>query len=336
VANAPTSIPRCGGRTAPISRLISRWGSLANEKPHRAPSPSPERVVIDDSHRNVAKEMHVGHLRSTVIGDSLARVLEWRGHTVVRQNHLGDWGTPFGLLIEHLLDLGEGEAARELEVGELANFYKAARKKFDDHPAFADRSRRRVVLLRRDDAETLKWWNTLVELSWRYFRHVYELLDITLRETDIPGESFYDDRLTPLADELEANGYARINDGALCAFPAGFRNKEGEPLPLILRKSDGGFGYAATDLAAIRFRLDELHATRSLYVVGAPQTQHLAMVIGAARELGWLKSPARAEHVAFGSVLGTASPRRGACWASPSPNACDSVHHHPDVSPSRV
>jgi arginyl-tRNA synthetase len=290
-------------RTGWIDELV---GQVARDERLGVPSSvRPERVVIDYSHPNVAKEMHVGHLRSTVIGDSLARVLEWRGHTVIRQNHLGDWGTPFGLLIEHLLDLGEGEAARELAVGELAAFYKAARKKFDEDPAFADRSRRRVVLLQHGDADTLKWWHTLVELSWRYFRHVYELLDITLREGDIRGESFYNDRLTPLADELEASGYARIDDGALCAFPSGFLNKEGDPLPLIIRKSDGGFGYAATDLAAIRFRLDELHATRILYVVGAPQTQHLAMVIGAARELGWLKSPARAEHVAFGSVLGT-------------------------------
>ncbi len=267
-------------------------------------SETPERIVIDYSHPNVAKEMHVGHLRSTVIGDSLARVLEWRGHTILRQNHIGDWGTPFGMLIEHMIDLGEAQAAAELGIGQLGRFYKAARTKFDSDPVFADRSRRRVVALQAGDAPTLLQWRALVDLSTRYFETVYATLGVTLQHDDIAGESFYNDQLAPLAHELEASGYARISDGALCAFPAGFKNREGAPLALMLRKSDGGFGYAITDLAAIRFRLQRLHATRILYVVGAPQTQHLAMVFTAARELAWLTPPARAEHVAFGSVLG--------------------------------
>lgn len=266
---------------------------------------APERVVIDYSHPNVAKEMHVGHLRSTIIGDALARLLEWRGHTVLRQNHLGDWGTPFGMLIEHLLDLGEDRARRDLEVGELAAFYKAARGKFDADEAFRERSRKRVVALQGGDEETLAWWRLLVELSERYFETVYAKLDVTLTRADSRGESFYNDRLPKLAEELEASGAAKVSDGALCLFPAGFANKEGQPLPLIVRKSDGGYGYGTTDLAAIRYRVDELGATRLLYVVGAPQAQHLGMVFTAARELGWLKAPARAEHVAFGSVLGT-------------------------------
>jgi arginyl-tRNA synthetase len=265
----------------------------------------PERVVIDYSAPNVAKEMHVGHLRSTVIGDALSRVLEWRGHTVIRQNHLGDWGTPFGMLIEHLVDTGESAAANEVAVGELTTFYKAARKKFDEDPAFAERSRKRVVLLQSGDEATLAMWRTLVELSKTYFQAVYAKLGILLRPEDVAGESFYNPRLAPLADELERSGKARVNDGALCLFPAGFTNKEGEPLPLIVRKSDGGFGYATTDLAAIRYRVQELKATRILYVVGAPQQQHFAMVFAAAKELGWLAPPARAEHVMFGSVLGT-------------------------------
>ena len=265
---------------------------------------APERIVIDYSHPNVAKEMHVGHLRSTVIGDALVRVLEWRGHTIVRQNHIGDWGTPFGMLIEHMIDLGEARAAAELGIGQLATFYKAARQKFETDPAFADRSRRRVVALQAGDPQTLQQWRALVDLSTRYFETVYARLGITLQRGDIAGESVYNDQLAPLAHELEVSGYARISDGALCAFPAGFKNREGAPLALMLRKSDGGFGYAITDLAAIRYRLQHLHATRILYVVGAPQTQHLAMVFTAARELGWLTPPARAEHVAFGSVLG--------------------------------
>ena len=266
---------------------------------------APERIVVDYSHPNVAKEMHVGHLRSTVIGDALARVLDWRGHAVIRQNHIGDWGTPFGMLIEHLVDLGEAQAEAELGIGELAAFYKAARTKFDADASFAERSRKRVVALQAGDAQTLKQWHVLVDLSMRYFEAVYAKLDVTLRHGDIAGESFYNDRLAPLANELETSGSARPSDGALCLFPAGFVNREGAPLALIVRKRDGGFGYAATDLAAIRYRVSELRATRILYVVGAPQAQHLAMVRTAASELGWITPSYRAEHVAFGSVLGT-------------------------------
>ena len=268
-------------------------------------SATKDTVVIDYSHPNVAKEMHVGHLRSTVIGDALARVLTFRGHEVVRQNHLGDWGTPFGMLIEHLADLGVEQAEKDLAVGELAVFYKAARTKFDADPTFAERSRKRVVMLQSGDEKTLESWSVLVALSKRYFELVYTKLDVTLTPRDACGESFYNPKLTPLADELEASGAAVVSEGALCLFPKGYANKEGAPLPLIVRKSDGGFGYAATDLAAIRYRLTELGATRILYVVGAPQTQHLGMVVAAAKELGWLAPPKRAEHVAFGSVLGT-------------------------------
>ncbi len=264
-----------------------------------------DTIAIDYSAPNVAKEMHVGHLRSTVIGDALARTLAWRGHRVIRQNHVGDWGTPFGMLLEHLVDVtGGAGAGDDASVGELGAFYKAARGKFDTSEAFAERSRKRVVALQSGDAETLALWQRLVAVSSRYFQDVYEKLDVTLRDADICGESFYNPRLAPLCEELERSGKAVVSDGALCLFPAGFKTKEGNPLPLIVRKSDGGYGYATTDLAAIRYRLSELHATRILYVVGAPQEQHLAMVMTAAKELGWLAAPARAEHVAFGSVLG--------------------------------
>lgn len=278
---------------------------LADERLGVARAGSPDRVVIDYSAPNVAKEMHVGHLRSTVIGDALARVLEFRGHEVIRQNHIGDWGTPFGMLIEHMFDLGEADAEKDLAVGELSAFYKAARKKFDEDPAFAERARKRVVALQAGDADTRAAWQRLVELSKRYFETVYAKLGVTLRPEDVRGESFYNPELGPLADELESSGKAVRSEGALCVFPPGFTNKQGEPLPLIVKKQDGGFGYATTDLAAIRHRLRDLGATRILYVVGAPQAQHLAMIFAAARELGWLSAPARAEHVAFGSVLGT-------------------------------
>jgi arginyl-tRNA synthetase len=268
------------------------------------PAASPETVVVDYSSPNVAKEMHVGHLRSTVIGDALVRVLEHLGHRVIRQNHVGDWGTQFGMLIEHLIDRGVHEDASDLALGDLNAFYQEARAAFDSDPGFAERARKRVVLLQAGDPATLRLWRLLVEESARHFSAVYERLGVRLQPGDIRGESAYNDMLPDVATELEARGVAVVDDGALCAFPPGFTGRDGRPLPLIIRKSDGGYGYAATDLAAIRYRVRELGATRLLYVVGAPQAQHLAMVFAVAREAGWLVPPARAEHVAFGSVLG--------------------------------
>ena len=262
-----------------------------------------ERVVIDYSSPNVAKEMHVGHLRPTIIGDALARLLEYAGHEVVRQNHIGDWGTPFGMLIEHLLDVGEAGAQEDL--GDLGGFYRAARAKFDGDPKFADRARQRVVLLQAGDDRTLGLWRQLVELSNRHFAQVYERLGVGLRAEHVRGESAYNDALADVAEELTRKGLARINDGALCAFPPGFTNRDNEPLPLIVRKQDGGYGYAATDLAALRYRTQVLRGTRLLYVVGAPQAQHLAMVFAVGAQAGWLAPPVRAEHVAFGAVLGS-------------------------------
>jgi len=264
----------------------------------------PERVVIDYSAPNVAKEMHVGHLRSTIIGDALARLLEAIGHDVIRQNHLGDWGTPFGMLIEHLVDLGGADARARADLGELGDFYRAARVKFDGDPAFADRARRRVVQLQAGDADTLALWQTLIDITKQHLAETYAKLGVQLVEGDIRGESFYNPMLADVAADLERRGIAAINDGALCVFPQGFTNRDGEPLPLIVRKQDGGYGYAATDLAALRFRTRTLHATRLLYVVGSPQAQHLAMVFAVAAIAGWLSSPLRAEHVAFGQVLG--------------------------------
>ncbi|AKT38950.1 arginine--tRNA ligase [Chondromyces crocatus] len=271
------------------------------------PSPAPETVVIDYSSPNVAKEMHVGHLRSTVIGDALARTLEALGHRVIRQNHIGDWGTPFGMLIEHLLDLGAATAESDtqaVEIRDLDGFYRAARAKFDADPSFADRARHRVVLLQSGDEATLSLWRRLVAASTRYFNSVYERLGITLGDGALAGESGYNAVLPGVLTELTGLGLTRESEGALCVFPEGFTGKEDQPLPLIVRKQDGGYGYATTDLAAIRHRLLDLHATRVLYVVGSPQSQHLSMIFKAAQEAGWLKTPARTTHVAFGSVLG--------------------------------
>ncbi|KAB1117799.1 arginine--tRNA ligase [Micromonospora aurantiaca] len=264
----------------------------------------PETVVVDYSGPNVAKEMHVGHLRSTVIGDAAARTLEWLGHRVLRANHLGDWGTPFGMLIEHLLDLGEAGAAQELSMGDLDGFYKAAREKFDDDEAFRERSRQRVVALQGGDPATLRLWRLLVTQSEGYFLTVYDLLDVTLTGDDFRGESSYHDQLAPTVEELDRLGLLRRSDGADCVFPPGSVGRDGEPLPLIVRKSDGGYGYPATDLAALRHRTGALGATRLLYVVGLPQRRHFEMVFAVAAQAGWLTAPARAEHVGFGSILG--------------------------------
>jgi len=261
-----------------------------------------EVVVIDYSAPNIAKEMHVGHLRSTIIGDALARTLELCGHKVIRQNHLGDWGTPFGMLIEHLVD--SGAKADALDVSDLSAFYKTARAKFDASPEFAERSRQRVVSLQAGDAATLDLWKVLVDASQRYFGRVYSKLGVTLTDADAAGESLYNDMLPGIAHDLEHRGLARVDDGALCFYIDGFKNKEGAPLPLVVRKKDGGYGYATTDLAAVKYRTGKLGATRLIYVVGSPQAQHLSMVYKGAALAGWLAPPARAEHTGFGSVLG--------------------------------
>lgn len=263
----------------------------------------PETVVIDYSGPNVAKELHVGHLRPTIIGDALARVLEFLGHRVIRQNHVGDWGTPFGMLIEHLLDLGGSE--NSIPSDRLNTFYQDARRKFDTDPSFAERSRLRVVALQAGDEATLALWRGLVEASKVHFRAVYARLGVTLTDEHLRGESFYNGSLSDVANELERAGLARLDDGALCVFPPGFAGRDGTPLPVIVRKQDGGYGYAATDLAALRYRVRELGATRILYVVGAPQQQHFAMVFAVGRLAGWLDGSVRAEHVQFGSILGS-------------------------------
>jgi arginyl-tRNA synthetase len=209
------------------------------------------------------------------------------------------------MLIEQLVDLGQADThGADSNVGELSAFYRNARVKFDQDPAFAERARRRVVLLQAGDAQTLELWRVLIEISKKYFNDIYARLGVLLHDEHLRGESFYNSMLAEVADDLERRGLARISDGALCVFVPGFTNREGEPLPLIVRKQDGGFGYATTDLAALRYRTQTLHGTRLLYVVGAPQAQHLQMVIKVGELAGWLVPPARAEHVAFGSILG--------------------------------
>jgi len=265
----------------------------------------PETIVIDYSAPNVAKEMHVGHLRSTLIGDALARVLGFLGHDVRRENHIGDWGTPFGMLIEHLIDVGGSADAETFSVRDLNEFYAAARRQFDTDPAFAERTRRRVVLLQGGDDETLRLWRIFVAESMRHAREVYDVLGVLLTEEDIVGESFYNPLLPVVVEELDAKGLLVEDDGALCVFPEGFENRNGEPLPLIVRKSDGGYGYPATDLACVRDRTGRIGATRLIYVVGAEQSLHLRLVFAVAALAGYLPDASAAVHVAFGLVLGT-------------------------------
>jgi arginyl-tRNA synthetase len=269
-----------------------------------SPTANPKNVAIDYSAPNVAKEMHVGHLRSTIIGDALARMYRFAGHLVIARNHVGDWGTPFGMLIEHLIDLGEDEAMASLSIGDLDGFYRAARAKFDADEAFAERSRARVVALQAGDPETRRLWSVLVNESVAYFAEVYAKLDITLAPEDVVGESYYNGMLDDVVADLEKAGLLVESGGALCVFPPGFTNRDGDPLPLIVQKRDEGYGYAATDLAAVRDRVSTLHGDELLYVVGAPQAQHLEMVYAVARLAGWLPEHIRCEHVTFGNVLG--------------------------------
>ena len=264
----------------------------------------PRKVLIDYSAPNVAKEMHVGHLRSTVIGDALVRMLTYVGNEVVRENHVGDWGTPFGMLIEHLVDLGETHAAEELSVGDLDSFYRSARKKFDESEAFQTRARTRVVALQSGDAETLRLWKLLVAESNRYFQKIYHTLGVLLEPTDVMGESAYNKLLPEVVTRLGALGMMTKSDGADVVFPEGFTNRENQPLPLIIRKTDGGYNYATSDLACVIDRVERIDAELLLYVVGAPQAQHLQMIAAVATQAGWLKAPREMVHVSFGNVLG--------------------------------
>ena len=264
---------------------------------------SPSKVVVDYSSPNAAKEMHAGHLRSTIIGDAIHRLLLFAGHEVIPQNHLGDWGTPFGMLIEKLVEEGWSKRA-DRTIPDMNAFYREARARFESDPEFAERARRRVVALQSGDPETLELWGALVAESVRQLDDLYRLLGVLLRPEDICPESFYNPVLPQIVEELEAEGLAVPSEGALCIFVPGFTTREGDPLPLIVRKRDGGYTYVTTDLAAIRHRTRDLGGNYLVYVVGAPQRLHFEMLFAAARMAGWLDEGARAEHVSFGSVLG--------------------------------
>ncbi|MEU6175548.1 arginine--tRNA ligase [Streptantibioticus parmotrematis] len=268
----------------------------------------PRRMIIEYSQPNVAKEMHVGHLRSTVIGDALVRIMEFRGETVIRRNHVGDWGTQFGMLVQYLiehpheLDHESGETGGAA-MSRLDRLYKASRAVFDSDAEFKERARRRVVDLQAGDPETTELWQKIVDESKIYFNAVYDRLDVLLTDDDLVGESAYNDDLPVLARELEDSGVAVRSNGALCVFFDDVLGPDGQPVPLIVRKADGGFGYAATDLAAIRNRVGVLKADTLLYLVDSRQALHFKMVFETARRAGWLPEGA-AHHLPFGTVLG--------------------------------
>lgn len=272
------------------------------------------RTVIDYSAPNIAKEMHVGHLRSTIIGDALVRVLEFLGSQVIRQNHLGDWGTQFGMLITYIdehpdepwrhADIEQMGAAPVSTVSALDELYRKARKEFDGDPDFADRARRRVVALQAGDEDTLVVWKDIVAESEYAFDEVYRRLGVRISSADSAGESTYNAVLGAVAKELEEAGVAVVSDGALAVLSEEVKGRDDEPPALIIRKSDGGYGYDATDMATIRHRVKDLRADRILYLTDARQALHFRLIFEAARRMGWLTEDIEAVHVPFGSVLG--------------------------------
>ncbi|MEU0844176.1 arginine--tRNA ligase [Streptomyces sp. NPDC005962] len=266
-------------------------------------------TVIDYAQPNVAKEMHVGHLRSAVIGDAMVKILEFTGEKVVRRHHIGDWGTQFGMLIQYLIEhpheLDHRDAASgEEAMSNLNRLYKAARALFDADQEFKERSRRRVVDLQAGDEETIALWRKFVDESKIYFYSVFDKLDIEVHDPDVVGESGYNDMLAETCRLLEESGVAVRSEGALCVFFDDVKGPDGNPVPLIVQKSDGGFGYAATDLSAIRDRVQNLQADTLLYVVDARQALHFKMVFETARRIGWLNEKTHAVQLAFGTVLG--------------------------------
>ncbi len=278
-----------------------------------APLDQPQTVVVDYSSPNVAKEMHVGHLRSTVIGDAIARVLTFQGHDVIRQNHVGDWGTQFGMLIAYLLETmgediakarrGEAEGDR-FEISDFNRFYKESKQWFDASADNQKIARDFVVRLQSGDEQIVSMWKFLRTLSQEYFHDIYKRMGVLLEPGDIRGESFYNDKLPGVIDQLKQDGVLQVSQGAGVVFVDGFSDKDGNQLPMIVQKSDGGYLYATTDLAAIRYRVNDLGAARIIYVTDARQSQHFAMAFKAAADAGWLANGATLEHVPFGTVMG--------------------------------
>ncbi|SDS90230.1 arginine--tRNA ligase [Pseudomonas oryzae] len=260
-----------------------------------------QRVVVDLSSPNLAKEMHVGHLRSTIIGDAVGRVLEFLGDEVIRQNHVGDWGTQFGMLLAYL---EENPAAAESELADLEQFYRAAKKRFDDSAEFADRARALVVKLQAGDAECLRLWQRFNDVSLSHCQAVYDRLGVKLSPADVRGESAYNADLPQIVADLAAKGLLSESEGAQCVFMEEFKNAEGNPLPVIVQKAGGGYLYATTDLAAMRYRSQTLKADRALYFVDQRQALHFQMAFEVARRAGFVHAGMDLEHMGFGTMNG--------------------------------
>jgi arginyl-tRNA synthetase len=277
-----------------------------NERLGVETAPEPANVVVDYSGPNIAKQMHVGHLRSTIIGDCIARLYEFQGHNVIRQNHIGDWGTQFGMLIAYLKDqypdiLKNPDSVR---IADLEQFYQNAKAKSDADEFFAKQSRQEVVKLHKHDPDTMAVWKHIVDESRRHYQPIYEQFSVTLTPEDERGESFYADKLADVVENLKQRGLAVDSEGAVCVFPEGFLNKEGQPLPFIIQKSDGAFLYATTDLAALRYRIEHLNADTVIYVTDARQALHFQMLFAVAKMAGWTDDRVELIHVTFGTMLG--------------------------------
>ncbi|MGF1493005.1 MAG: arginine--tRNA ligase [Microcoleaceae cyanobacterium] len=276
---------------------------LVDERLGTPKTDAPQQVIVDFSSPNIAKEMHVGHLRSTIIGDCIARILEFQGHDVLRLNHVGDWGTQFGMLITYLREAYPDAltTANALELGDLVTFYRKAKIRFDEDEEFKETARQEVVRLQAGAEDSRRAWELLCEQSRREFQVIYDLLDIQLKER---GESFYNPMLPQVVEDLDQVGVLEESEGAQCVFLEGFMNKAGEPLPLIVQKSDGGYNYATTDLAAVRYRINQDGAKRLIYVTDVGQSNHFAQVWQVARKVGWIPEEVTLIHVPFGLVLG--------------------------------
>ena len=277
--------------------------ALADEHLGVARAAHAQTVVVDYSSPNLAKEMHVGHLRSTIIGDAVARTLEFLGHKVVRQNHVGDWGTQFGMLLAYLEEQ-QDQAELSAELSDLENFYRAAKQRFDEDAEFAERARALVVQLQSGDSHCLKLWHDFNQVSLRHCFEVYERLGVSLRPEDVRGESAYNPDLPHIVSALADAGLLQESNGARCVFLDEFKNKEGEPLPVIVQKADGGYLYATSDLAALRYRARELSADRILYFVDQRQALHFQQVFQVARLAGFVQPDTELAHMGFGTMNG--------------------------------
>ena len=269
------------------------------------PTDKVDKIVVDYSSPNLAKEMHVGHLRGTIIGDCLVRVLERQGHEIIRQNHVGDWGTQFGMLISYMRELRASQGDLPTELADLESFYRSAKERFDADPDFADTARSSVVKLQGGDADHLLAWQQFIDESLKHCQALYDKLNVTLSRKDLKAESFYNKYLEGVVKKLEEATLLSISNGARCVFLPEFTGKDGDPLPVIIQKTDGGYLYATTDLAAVQFRSFDLKVERSLYVVDARQSLHFQQVFAVARKAGFASKNISLEHIAYGTMMGS-------------------------------